>query len=212
MKPSKDASPQLIKALTEIAARIAAQLVSADRKHLPVRMYLAGGAAVHFYTGARMTGDVDAVFSTRVVLPEDLDVAYVDEHGRNRLLYFDRQYNDTFALLHEDAHRASKKLTLHGVDPGLLEVRALAPVDLAVSKIARYEQHDQDDIAALARAGLITGPEVEQRAQEALAGYVGNVSRVHLSIKLARQLIETNIPTAPSAPPAKSRKSGGRRR
>ena len=46
----------------------------------------------------------------------------------------------------------------------------------------------------------------------ALAGSVGDVSRVRLSIKLARQLIDANIPTAPPARPAASRKSGGKRR
>ena len=85
-------------------------------------------------------------------------------------------------------------------------------MDLAVSKIGRYEQHDQDDIAALASAGLISGPEVGRRARAALAGSVGDASRVRLSIKLARQLIDANIPTAPPARPAASRKSGGQRR
>ena len=73
-RPSKDADPAFLEALTMIAARIAAPLATADRKRLPVRMYLAGGAAMHYYTGARTTEDVDAVFSTRVLLPQDLEL------------------------------------------------------------------------------------------------------------------------------------------
>jgi hypothetical protein len=186
---SEAADAQFVKAFAEIAARIAAPLAAADRAKLPVKMYLAGGAAVHCYTGARTTGDIDAVFSRRLLLPDDLDVNYIDAKGQARLLYFDRQYNDTLALMHEDAQDDAIPLPLVGVDPKLLEVRLLAPVDLAVSKIGRFEVHDQEDIAALARERLITAKEVRKRAEEALRGYVGSVSGVRVSIELAMQLI-----------------------
>lgn len=186
---SEAADAQFVKAFAEIAARIAATLNAADRAQLPVKMYLAGGAAVHFYTGARTTGDIDAVFSKRFLLPDDLDVNYIDAKGQARLLYFDRQYNDTLALMHEDAQDDAIPLPFVGVDPKLLEVCLLAPVDLTVSKIGRFAAHDQEDIAALSRARLITATEVRKRAEEALGGYVGNVSGVRVSIELAMQLI-----------------------
>lgn len=44
----------------------------------------------------------------------------------------------------------------------------LSPVDLAVSKIARFADNDKEDIAALVRLGLTTADEVEQRATSAL--------------------------------------------
>jgi hypothetical protein len=194
-RPSKDADPAFLQALTEIAARIAAPLAPADRKRLPVRMYLAGGAAIHYYTGARTTEDIDAVFSTRVLLPQDLEVYYVNAQGEPRLLYFDRQYNDTLGLLHEDAQQDSIPLTIPGVDARVLEVRALSPVDLAVSKIGRFEDDDRRDIAALAHHGLITQRAVRRRAEEALSYYVGNTDRVRTSLELACQLIEANSPT-----------------
>ncbi len=186
---SAAADAQFVKAFAEIAARIAAPLRAADRAHLPVKMYLAGGAAVHIYTGVRATSDIDAVFSTRILLPDDLDVNYIDAKGQARLLYFDRQYNDTLGLMHEDAQDAAMPLPLIGVDPKLLEVRLLAPVDLAVSKIGRFAAHDREDIVALAREGLITAQDVRKRAEQALGGYVGNVSGVGVSIELAMQLI-----------------------
>jgi hypothetical protein len=197
---SAAADPQFLKAFSEIAARIAGPLAPLERKQLPVKMFLAGGAAVHIYTGARSTGDVDAVFSKRVLLPDDLDVNYVDAKGENRLLYFDRQYNDTFGLLHEDAQDDSVPIAILGVDPKVLEVRLLRPVDLAVSKIARFEEHDQRDLESLAREGLITAAEVRRRADEALSGYVGNVERVKTSIELACQLIAAASPSSPAAP------------
>lgn len=197
MRPTSAADPGLIKALTDIAARIAGPLTRVHPKRLPIRMYLAGGAAVHWYTGARTTGDVDAVFSTRIVLPEDLDVYYVDAKAQKRLLYFDRQYNDTLGLMHEDAYDDSKSLTILGVDPRVLDVQALSPVDLAVSKIARYDEHDRDDIVAMAQAGLITSRAVRKRAAEALARYVGDVGRVRNSIDLACRLIDASVPPKP---------------
>ncbi len=190
MRPSKASDPAFIKALSEIAARIAGPLAEIDPKRLPVHMYLAGGAAVHYYTGARHTGDVDAAFSTRVLLPEDLDVNYIDAEGRHRLLYFDRQYSDTLALMHESARDDSLSLTILGVDPRVLDIRALSPVDLAVSKIGRFEDRDRSDIEALADARLITARTVRRRANEALASYVGNTDRVRTSIDLACRLIE----------------------
>lgn len=196
MRPSKAADPALIKALTEIVARIAGPLAEIAPTRLPIRMFLAGGAAVHFYVGGRVSEDVDANFSARMLLPEDLDVNYIDAHGKHRLLYFDRQYNDTYALMHEDARDDAVALTLLGVDPRVIEVRALSPVDLAVSKLSRFEDHDRDDIAALARAGLISAVAVRQRANEALDDYVGGKDRVRTAIDLACRLIEANRPRA----------------
>jgi len=208
-RPSKDADPAFLEALTIIAARIAAPLATADRKRLPVRMYLAGGAAMHYYTGARTTDDVDAVFSTRVMLPQDLEVYYVNAEGKPRLLYFDRQYNDTLGLLHEDAQQDSIPLSIPGVDARVLEVRALSPVDLAVSKIGRFEDHDRGDIATLAQHGLITERAVRRRTEEALSYYVGTTERARTSLELACQLIEANAPTAIAAiKPARRRRPG----
>lgn len=178
-------------------------------------MVLAGGAAMHYYTGARSTEDVDAVFSTRVMLPEDLDAYYVGADGEPRLLYFDRQYNDTLGLVHEDAQQDSIPLTIPGVDARVLEVRALSPVDLAVSKIGRFEDRDRGDVAALARHGLITTRAVRRRAEEALSYYVGSTERARASLDIACQLIEANSPSAVAAErpmrgrrPSKARSGG----
>ena len=72
----------------------------------------------------------------------------------------------------------------------MLDVRLLAPVDLAVSKIARLSDQDREDIAALARAGLVKAAALRQRAEEALGGYVGDVARVRNSIDIACRIAE----------------------
>ena len=156
-----------------------------ERAALPIRMYVAGGAALHFHTGERVSVDVDAVFSHRIALPDGLDIAYRDEDGTAQLLYFDRQYNDTLGLMHEDAHEDSMHLSLEGVDQSVLEVRVLAPVDLAVSKLGRFSAQDRADVLALARHGLVMADALEQRALEAVGGYVGDLTRLRGHIKAA---------------------------
>jgi hypothetical protein len=152
-------------------------------------MYVAGGAAMHFYTGERISLDVDAAFSRRIALPENLEVAYRDTDGAARLLYLDRNYSDTLALLHEDAYDDSVALTLDGIDPKVLDVRLLSPVDLAVSKLGRFAEHDRNDIAALARHGLISSRALRERAEDALGGYVGALDRVRGSIEIGCRIV-----------------------
>lgn len=144
---------------------------------------------MHFYTGARYTDDIDAKFLARVLLnPEDLQVAYSGEDGHARLLYLDTQYSDTFALIHERAYRDAMSISLEGVDARRLDVRLLTPVDLAVSKLARFSEQDQEDIRALAKAGLIDAQALRRRAETALPDYVGNVDRLRNSIEIAYRL------------------------
>jgi hypothetical protein len=75
----------------------------------------------------------------------------------------------------EDAYKDSMPLKLGGIDPKVVEVRLLSPVDLAVSKLARVAEHDQEDIQALAVEGLLNAKGLKKRAEEALKRYIGNL-------------------------------------
>lgn len=146
----------------------------------PMNVYLAGGLGVYLYTGARPSTDVDAEFAGRVLLPSDLVVDVTLENGERQVLYFDTNYNPMFSLLHEDYQTDSIPLDI-GESP--LRVRVLAPVDLAVSKIARFQDHDREDIAELVRCGLVTADEIDKRARDALTGYSGAPGTVSRNIK-----------------------------
>ena len=154
----------------------------------PLKVFLAGGMAVHLYTASRVTTDVDAEFGSRVFLPSDLVVDVRVEDGTRELLYFDTNYNATFALMHEDYLDDAIAL-----DMGVPQIRlyVLSPLDLAVSKIARFADNDKEDIAGLVRLGLTTANEIEQRATQAMAGYVGGLPMLRLNLRdavaLARQ-------------------------
>lgn len=146
----------------------------------PVKVFLAGGMAVHLYAASRVTTDVDAEFGSRVFIPSDLIVAVTLEDGTHESLYFDTNYNSTFALMHEDYLDDAIPLDL-GVEQ--IKLNVLSPLDLAVSKISRFGDNDKEDIAELVRLGLTTADEIEQRAMSALAGYVGGQAMLLLNIR-----------------------------
>ena len=148
-------------------------------------------AAPHcnLYTGQRVSRDIDATFSHRIALPENLEVAYREADGAPQVLYFDRQYNDSFGLLHEDTYDDSVPLTLAGIDAAVLEVRLLSALDLAVSKLGRFSSQDREDIEALARHRLISSGMLRRRAEEALRAYVGDTVRVQGAIETAVRIV-----------------------
>jgi hypothetical protein len=190
MRPSGAARPEYLAAFTELVQRIAAPLRELPRRSLPIKMYVAGGTAMHLYTGERVSNDVDAVFSKRIALPSDLEVTYQDPDGAARLLYFDRQYNDTLALMHEDAHDDSVPLTLKGIDASILDVRLLSALDLAVSKISRFSSQDRDDITTLGKHGLIKSAALRRRSEQAMESCVGNLDTLKGAINLACRIVE----------------------
>jgi len=185
--PSAEADPGYVAALREVMRQLQDAFSSSARK--PITVCIAGGTAVHLYTGARVSKDIDAKVMARFLPPQGLEAGYMGRDGKARLLYFDMQYNDTFGLLHADAYDDALPLALEGIDPSVMDLRVLAPLDLAVSKLSRYETQDQEDIAELARRGLVRADELRRRAEEALPDYVGELARVRNSIALAEKLV-----------------------
>jgi hypothetical protein len=183
---SKRADPAYVEAFKSLVQRLVRSArVKPDE---PIEMYLAGGAAIHFYTGARMTDDVDAAFNKKLLVPSDLAVIYRDSEGKARSVYFDASYNESYSLLHEDAHQDAVRLRLEGIEG--VRILVLQPVDLAVSKLARFGEIDRQDILRLAKEGLISANELRKRAEAALPAYVGNPDLIRTSLDLACRDIE----------------------
>jgi hypothetical protein len=84
----------------------------------------------------------------------------------------------------------SVPLSLEGIDAAVLDVRLLARLDLAVSKIGRFSERDRSDIASLARYQLVGSAALRRRAEEALVCYVGSIDRVRGSIEAACRIVE----------------------
>jgi hypothetical protein len=142
----------------------------------PLKMYIAGGMAVHLYTAERVTTDVDAEFSKRILLPADLIIETRD----GRMLYLDPSYNSTFALLHEDYLDDALPVPI-GTD--LIQVYVLNPIDLVISKIARYAGPDVQDITDLIAKFHLGADDIGARAEEALGGYVGNADYLRMNLR-----------------------------
>lgn len=191
-KNSSSASPGVVGALSKMLDAIDLILKEAGYAGEPIRMTLAGGLAVHFYLGSRFTEDVDAEFSRRLLLPvQELVFDYTDADGSSRTLYLDSQYSSTFSLMHEDHDRDAVQWSGIGNEGRLIHLQVLSPVDLALSKVARFGEVDQEDILALADAGLFTASDLRQRADQALAYYVGNTSMARQSVEIICSRIES---------------------
>ncbi len=158
-----------VRALAELCAHEAQRL--ANVRPLPIPVYIAGGAAVHLWTRQRSTSDVDAEFGRRIVA-DDFRQQFVDADGKRRVLYFDRQFNPHFSLLHEDYQQDAIALGPQ-FGEGVLAVYVLAPIDLVLSKLARFADVDREDIARLQRAGLIAATALRARVEEALVAAIG---------------------------------------
>lgn len=163
----------------------------------PLGVFVAGGVAAHFYTAARSTFDVDAEFSSRILIPQDLAVEVDMGDMGVQTLFFDTNYNSTFALMHEDYLKDSVPL-----DTGLefIKVNLLSPVDLAVSKISRLSDNDKQDIADLVRSGCTNAIAIEKRANEAVGGYIGNMKEVRQNINSAVSIARQTEPKIYKAP------------
>ncbi len=177
--------PELTRAMAAMLDKLDAHLRTGGYAGDPVRMFLAGGMALHYYCGTRYTEDVDASFSVRLLVPaRELTVDYLREDGAPSSLYFDANYNDTFALMHPDYRENAVEWVGLGNELRLVQLFVLSPLDLAVSKISRFAEQDREDIVSLARGGYFTPVQLKAHAMEALDYYVGNLDYVRLSIDL----------------------------
>jgi len=175
--------PSLSGALSEMLDRLDRALRDGEFEGEPVKMFLAGGMALHFYSGARYTEGVDASFSQRILVPaRDLTVDYVREDGSPSNLYFDANYNDTFALMHPDYRDNAREWAGIGNENCLMQLYVLSPLDLAVSKVSRFPEQDREDIVLLARSGYFKSEELKPHALEALKCYVGDTRWIQVNL------------------------------
>lgn len=126
-----------------------------------------GGAAVNYWSSDRMTDDIDAELSPRFPRPEGR-LLYVMETGEQQTIHFDHKYNPMLSFLHEDYQDdATPAEKLVGLDPRL-RVTVMQPIDIAISKLSRFSDKDQDDIIKLGELGYFTAEALNQRASDAL--------------------------------------------
>ncbi len=182
--------PELIGHLSELSRRLG----KLDR---PVQAWLAGGFAVHFHTQYRMSRDVDIKWSHKIPIPPDMRVFEIGGVGGGPpdVVVMDGSFADVLGSYPPDWEKRSQEI--HRFDNIVLHV--IDPVDLAVSKVARFSERDRSDIRALAEIGLIDPDVFAARAEEALSCCVGDLSFVRHNLADAMEMVAAakNRPAGP---------------
>ena len=156
-------------AIIEMMGEIAKQIPD-SHKQTPVKAYLTGGGAVHYYCNSRVSDDVDLIMQYTVKIPEDLFVVWLNDEGTLEQVHYDHTYNSTFGLLHEDYEdRAIHMITIDEK----FEISLLSPVDLIISKLTRFAQNDEEDIANIITTGKVNKDELFELATDAINVGVG---------------------------------------
>ncbi len=147
-----------------------AKCIPNAHKQAPVKSYLTGGAAVHFYCNKRVSDDVDIIMQYVVAIPDDLFVIWVNEDGLLEEVHYDYTYNSTFGLLHEDYEdRATHLLTISDK----FEINLLSPEDLIISKLVRFASKDEEDIKGIIETGKVNKEKLYELAKDAISVGVG---------------------------------------
>lgn len=177
-------SRQLMKGLLEHLEQVGARFGPLQE---PIIAYIAGGVAVNYYTGMRMSDDTDIAWSHRVLIPQDLKT-FVSEDldGSPILVSMDANFSDVLGLFHPDWKADAREVA----KSKNMIVKIISPVDLIVSKIGRFIEQDRDDICDLARSEQISKEEVRARAEEALDCCVGDIAVLKQRIELAMDIID----------------------
>jgi len=140
-----------------------------------VRIYVFGGCALHILTNARGSADIDAELkASEQLLKEEIRAVYAapedyEQDGLDLSVVFDQHFNNSLCPLHEDYE--DRAILLSGYDGSPMQVFIAHPLDLAISKLGRFTERDQDDIHLLIGAGKLDLDEFDRLATEAIDYY-----------------------------------------
>lgn len=154
---------------------------------VPVHAYLAGGMAVNYHTGTRMSQDVDIQWSHRLAMPPDLqtfEVVDPEDPEEFHVVSMDGGFGDYLGSFHPDWMQDSIEIGRFGD----IVLHVISALDLAVSKIGRFTDRDRDDIRDLAEEGLFTPDALEARGKEAIEFYVGDTTFIEYNLRDAVEI------------------------
>lgn len=176
---------------------------------IPMSVIVAGGSAVAMYlpeSECRSSKDVDVSFSKRFLMPDELLV----QRGDGSIIGFDLNFNSTLGLEAYDFE--DRTILVKELAGGRIRLEVLEPNDLAISKMGRFAEHDQEDIIKLAQHGLLDPEVIKERANHALGHYIGNTRMVAINIRDAIELIERHNPSSPMSESLKDERDGSIRK
>jgi len=166
-------------AIIEMMKQIAKEIPDSHKK-VPVKAYLTGGGAVHYYCNSRVSDDIDLIMQFSVKIPENLFVVWMNDEGMLEQVHYDHTYNSTFGLLHEDYEdRAVHMVTIDDK----FEIYLLSPEDLIISKLIRFAQNDEEDIRNIIATDRVDKDLLYELATDAIRVGVG----------FQKKFVETNL-------------------
>ncbi|CAK1714395.1 conserved hypothetical protein [Vibrio crassostreae] len=137
-----------------------------------VKAYIYGGCAIHIYTNARGSNDLDAVLDGAKLLDlqslvVELDPVYFEDTETNdeSSLYWDDSFSTGIASITPDFRENAVQI---GKFDGILHTYLISAVQIAVSKLSRLATDDLSDILSLYKKGLFTLEEFSEQAEEAI--------------------------------------------
>ena len=116
------------------------------------------------------------------LLGEDAYV-FTDDAGVVQILELDISFNTTLAPLHEDYEDRVIRLMIQSHAPNV-EVYVASALDVAISKLGRFGERDQNDIQTLLQLPYVDIKEFERLAREAISYYVGDETRILGNLKM----------------------------
>lgn len=149
-----------------------------------VKLYLVGAGAMSLagIKGVRNTNDLDCFFEDNVLLSEEL----YEELDDGRIITLDRISRD-INFLHPDFSERAKEIM-----PGEflnITVMVMDIYDMALMKMGRFHQRDQEDLKILFKERKIEPDYLKRLFLEAKEYYVGNISFLDTSFKLAMNML-----------------------
>jgi hypothetical protein len=163
-----------------------------------VKVYLFGGCAIHLHIGSRASNDIDAELQ---IIPElkPLDnlesaikaVSFDDEEGDYCTLDFDGNFNPTIAPVHPDYQDRSSHL--YTTESKLVSLYLVSAVDIAVSKLGRFESVDREDIVNLFQNNMFTIEDFTETAKEAKKYCGVATDKLEFNTKMAIDLLKEEV-------------------
>lgn len=127
-----------------------------------VKIYVFGGCALHMLTNARGSADIDAeIQASEHLLRDEIRAVYAAPEDYD-----------------------ARAIPLPGQESSPLQVFIAHPIDLAISKLGRFTERDQDDINLLIRSGKLNLKEFDRLAKEAIDYYPCDRSTVTSCLRL----------------------------
>lgn len=155
------------------------------------KAYVFGGAAIHIYTNARGSSDIDVELeAVEKIQLEEIIVDYVDEEGNEQSVEIDTNFSTGISGMLMEGYR-DDAIPLKASKDEPLHVFLVSALVLAVHKLDRLATDDQNDIISLAKAGRITSQELYDAGMEALQYAIGGEARLKGNVEfMFRRLAE----------------------